>query len=221
MPAQDRARGDQPVILYRGGQQPDQPGQDRPIGPVQPRPGIAPPQERDLVPQHQQFSVLRRARAGEQHQPADQPDEDQIQQPQRHGSRSSRSHGPAHPPRPQARTDFWNPTGPRLGRSGSATTRRTRRAAAGTPATSATTTRSRAARDGLARPNGQMREAAPGVPVVLRRPRKKSPPPGRATEAEPAGRRILGISASWSDRTAGRQTTVRSTDRSSLVRSAA
>jgi hypothetical protein len=40
------------------------------------------------VSQHEQFGVLRRGGAGEQHQPADQPDEDQVEQPQRHGPRS-------------------------------------------------------------------------------------------------------------------------------------
>src|SRR5205823_2119754 len=73
------------------GQQPNQRGQDRPVGPVQPRPGVAPPQYRDLVPQHQQFGILGGGVASQQHQSADQPDEDQVEQPQRHGWRSSRS----------------------------------------------------------------------------------------------------------------------------------
>jgi hypothetical protein len=69
-----------------------------------------PSQHRDLVAQHQQFSVLGRGGAGEQHQPADHPGEDQIEQPQRPGSRSSSSHRVAHRRRPGARTGFWHPT---------------------------------------------------------------------------------------------------------------
>ena len=61
--------------------------------------------------QHEQFGVLRRGGAGEQHQPAREPDEDQVEQPQRHGSRSSRRHCAAHRRRPQTRADFWHPTG--------------------------------------------------------------------------------------------------------------
>jgi hypothetical protein len=40
------------------------------------------PQNRDLVPQHQQLGILGRGGAVEQHQPSGQPSEDQMQQPQ-------------------------------------------------------------------------------------------------------------------------------------------
>jgi hypothetical protein len=42
-------------------------------------------QHGDLVPQHQQFSVLRRRRAAEQDKPAAEPDEDQVEQAEGHG----------------------------------------------------------------------------------------------------------------------------------------
>jgi hypothetical protein len=60
VPPEHGAGGDQPVRPQRSGQVPDQRGQDRAVGPVQagPRPGAA--QDGDLVPQHQQFGVLRR-----------------------------------------------------------------------------------------------------------------------------------------------------------------
>ena len=41
VPAQNRRRGHQPVVLQRLRQQPDQRGQDRPVGPVQARPRVA------------------------------------------------------------------------------------------------------------------------------------------------------------------------------------
>ncbi len=45
------------------------------------------------MPQHQQFGVLGGGGAGEQHEQAGNPDEDQVEQLQRHGSRSFSSHG--------------------------------------------------------------------------------------------------------------------------------
>ena len=57
MPSQDGAGRDQPVCLHPPGQLPDQRGQYRPVGPVQPGPRVTPAQDGDLVPQHQQFRV--------------------------------------------------------------------------------------------------------------------------------------------------------------------
>jgi hypothetical protein len=39
-------------------QEPDQRGEDRTVGPVQPGPGIGAAQHGDLVPQHQQLCIL-------------------------------------------------------------------------------------------------------------------------------------------------------------------
>jgi hypothetical protein len=77
------------MVLDWLGQQTSQSGQDRPVGPVQARSWIRPPQHRDLVTQHEQFGVLGRTRPCQQHQPADDPNQVQIQQPKRHKPRSS------------------------------------------------------------------------------------------------------------------------------------
>jgi hypothetical protein len=89
MPAQDRRRRHQTMLLDRLGQHTTQRGQDRPVGPVQARSWIPAAQHRDLMTQHEQFGVLARTRPRQQHQPADDPNEDQIQQPKRHKPRSS------------------------------------------------------------------------------------------------------------------------------------
>jgi hypothetical protein len=44
------------------------------------RPGDPAPQHRDLMAQHQNLHIFRGRRSGEQHQPADQRDKDQIQE---------------------------------------------------------------------------------------------------------------------------------------------
>jgi hypothetical protein len=55
-------------------QEPDQRGEDRAAGPVQPGPGIGAAQHRDLVPQHQQPGVLgRRRTAGRTSRPQSRP----------------------------------------------------------------------------------------------------------------------------------------------------
>jgi hypothetical protein len=58
VPPQDGARGDQPVRPQPSGQMPDQRGEDRSVGPVQPGPGLGAAQHGDPVPQHQQLRVL-------------------------------------------------------------------------------------------------------------------------------------------------------------------
>jgi hypothetical protein len=60
VPPQDGARRDQPVRPQPSGQVPDQRGEDSAVGPVQPGPGLSAAQDGDLVPQHQQFRILRR-----------------------------------------------------------------------------------------------------------------------------------------------------------------
>ncbi len=47
--------------------------------------GLGAAQHGDLVPQHQQFGVLGRRRAAEQDKPVAEPNEDQIEQEERHG----------------------------------------------------------------------------------------------------------------------------------------
>jgi hypothetical protein len=92
MPAQNRARSDETVILDRIRQPSDQRGQDRPVRPIQSRPAVGPPQHGDLVAQHEQFGVFGRGRPGKQHEPAGKAGEDQIQP----SSRSDTAHD--HPP---------------------------------------------------------------------------------------------------------------------------
>jgi hypothetical protein len=78
VPVHDGARGDQTVRSQPSREQPDQRGEDRPVGPVQPGPRIGPAQHGYLVPQHQELGVLEGRRPGKQEQPAVQLDEDEI-----------------------------------------------------------------------------------------------------------------------------------------------
>ena len=82
---QDGAGGDQPVHPRHCRQEPDQRGEDRPAGPVEPGPGMGAAQHGDLVPQHEQLGVLGGRRPAEQNQPAAEPDEDEIEQAQGDG----------------------------------------------------------------------------------------------------------------------------------------
>ena len=66
MPAQDRARRDQPMPPQRLRQPPDQRGQDRSIRPVQAALRIGSAQHGDFMPQHQKFDVLGRRRAAKE-----------------------------------------------------------------------------------------------------------------------------------------------------------
>jgi Winged helix-turn helix len=63
VPAQQRVRRHQPTHPQRPGKQPGQGSQHRTIGPAQLRPGVLPPQHRDLLAEHQQLGILRRFRA--------------------------------------------------------------------------------------------------------------------------------------------------------------
>jgi hypothetical protein len=58
VPAQDGTWGDQPVHPQPSGQEPDQRGEDRAVGPVQPGPRMGPVQHGYLVPQDEQLGVL-------------------------------------------------------------------------------------------------------------------------------------------------------------------
>ena len=85
MPPQDGAWGDQPVHPQSCRQEPDQRGEDRAVGLVQPGPGTGAAQNGDLMPQHEQLCVLGGRRPAEQDQPAAEPDEDEIKQAEGHG----------------------------------------------------------------------------------------------------------------------------------------
>ncbi len=60
MPPEHGAGCHQPVRPQRSGQEADQRGEDRAVGPVQPGPGPGAAQDGNLVPEHQQLDILGR-----------------------------------------------------------------------------------------------------------------------------------------------------------------
>ena len=60
VPAKHGTRGDQPVRPQVPGQEANQRGEDRAVGPVQAWPGMGAAQHGNLVPQHEQLDVLGR-----------------------------------------------------------------------------------------------------------------------------------------------------------------
>ena len=60
VPPKHGPRGDQPVRPQACGQEPDQRGEDRAVGPVEAWPGLGAAQHGNLVPQHEQLDVLGR-----------------------------------------------------------------------------------------------------------------------------------------------------------------
>jgi hypothetical protein len=87
MPAQQRARGDQQPDPAGIREQPSQRGDQGPIGPRRLGPSNLTTQYRQLVPQHQNLGLLGDIRAQEQSKGTEEPDEDQIDQSQSHGTR--------------------------------------------------------------------------------------------------------------------------------------
>src|SRR5262245_48831242 len=74
---------------------------------------MLPPQNGNLVAQHQQLGVLRRLRARQQHHPASQADEHQVEHPDHHKPAmlpATRLTSQANP-QVSRYTPFWNPTG--------------------------------------------------------------------------------------------------------------
>jgi hypothetical protein len=84
MPAQQRLGPDEQPVPPRAGQQPAQPSQHGPVGPVHPGSGHLTPQHLDLVAQHEQLGVLGGRAPRQHHQPSQQLAEDQIEQSKRH-----------------------------------------------------------------------------------------------------------------------------------------
>jgi hypothetical protein len=84
MPSQQRARRDQAMMAQPGRQQPGQCGQDRTVGPVKPGPGNLAAQDRDLMAEDHDLSILRRLATAQQVQPAKDPDHDQVQEAKGH-----------------------------------------------------------------------------------------------------------------------------------------
>ena len=102
VPGQQRARCHQPVGSQRCRQHPGQSSQDRPVGPVRLRAGDLSPQHRHLMTEHYKLRVLGRLATRQQHQPAEDPDRDQIQETKRHNPRSCPN--PTVHPKPQVST---------------------------------------------------------------------------------------------------------------------
>jgi hypothetical protein len=80
--------------------------------------GTGSSQDRNLVAQHEQLDVLGRCRAAEQHQPSEEPTQDQVEQAERHAAGSSRERGMPIAAGHRDLADFWNPTGSQLGERG-------------------------------------------------------------------------------------------------------
>ena len=68
-------------------QQPCQSGDHGPVSPVRFRASDLTPQDRDLVPEHQDFHILGNIAAGEESQPAEQPGHEQIDEAEEHERR--------------------------------------------------------------------------------------------------------------------------------------
>jgi hypothetical protein len=80
MPTKDGGRRDEPASEHAAREVLAQPAEQRPVGPVQARLRVGPPQHCDLVTQHEQLDILRRRRPAEERQPTRESDQDQIEQ---------------------------------------------------------------------------------------------------------------------------------------------
>jgi hypothetical protein len=89
MPSQDRVGGAQSMPAQHLGKQPDQRGEYCPVSPVEARRGVGSAEHGDFVAHDKELGILGRRGPAQQHQPAEHLDEDQREQAQRHGTRSS------------------------------------------------------------------------------------------------------------------------------------
>ncbi len=91
VPGQQRSRRDEPVGAQYGWQLPGQRRQDGTAGPVRPGPGHLTAEHHDLMTQHHDLGILGRLAAAQQHQPAEDPDHDEVEQAKGHEPRSCRN----------------------------------------------------------------------------------------------------------------------------------
>jgi hypothetical protein len=87
VPGEQGAGRHDPVQPQVSGQQPCQSDDYGPVSPVRFRASDLTPQDRDLVPEHQDFHVLGNIGAGEESQPAEQPGHEQIDEAEEHERR--------------------------------------------------------------------------------------------------------------------------------------
>jgi hypothetical protein len=87
VPGEQGARCHNPLYPKVPGQQPRQGGYHRPVSPVRSRAADLAAQDRGLVPEHQDFHVFGNIAAGEESQPAEQPDHEQIDETKEHECR--------------------------------------------------------------------------------------------------------------------------------------
>ena len=84
VPGQHGAWRDEPMGAQYRRHPPGQRRQDRPVGPVQLRSRDLTPQHRDFVAEDHDLRILGTLAAAQQHQPAKDPDHEQIEEPERH-----------------------------------------------------------------------------------------------------------------------------------------
>ena len=89
--SQQRARRNEPVSTQNGRQQPGQRRQDRTVGPVRLGLGDLTPEHRDFMTENHDLGVRGRLAAAQQHQPAKDPDHDQVEEAKGHKLRSCRN----------------------------------------------------------------------------------------------------------------------------------
>ena len=84
MPGQEGARGHDSVQPEARWQQPGQGRDHGAVGPVRPRARNLTAQDADLVPKYQDLRVLRSVAPGQEDQPAEQPDHEQVDKSDEH-----------------------------------------------------------------------------------------------------------------------------------------
>ena len=88
VPGEQRARGHDPVHAEVRRQQPGQGGEHGAVGPVRLRPGDLAAEDGDLMTEHQDLCVLCAIASREEHQPAEEPDHDQVDEADEHERRA-------------------------------------------------------------------------------------------------------------------------------------
>jgi hypothetical protein len=78
VPGQEGAGRNDPVQPKARGQQPRERCDHGTVSPVRPRARNLPPQDRNLMPEHEDLRVLRGVIPRQEHQPAEHPDHEQV-----------------------------------------------------------------------------------------------------------------------------------------------